>query len=446
MIASLPVLVVAVLGFFLGLGTGLLFLRGRLRLERARAAAESDAQRIQAQKLSDANAEAGRRLGEAQERIAALSETKGKLDAQLEAERRHGAESRDRLKLEFKELADSILEEKTKKFTEQNKVNLEGLLTPLGAKIKEFEKKVEDSYGRERDQVVTLSRDIETLKQTSLKMGQDAVNLANALKGQSKMQGNLGEIILERVLEKAGLTRDREYRIQVNMNGENGRRYQPDVIVDLPEGKHIIIDSKVSLTAYERYFSSDDQDVREAELKNHLRSLRQHLEGLSVKAYQNLYQLQSLDFVFLFMPIEPALTLAVQNDVDLFQDAFAKNIVIASPSTLLATLRTVSSLWRQEDQNRNAVEIARQSGLLYDKFAAFLEDLEKVGRALSTSQKSYEEALGKLAIGKGNLISRAEKLKKLGAKTSKEIPYAMLQSLPLKFEVPVPEDAVEDED
>jgi DNA recombination protein RmuC len=426
------------LGFLIGMAVTLIGLRGKLKLERAQGRAEGEVENAalknQIQNLSGMRSDLSGKLQEAQEKISALSELKGKLDAQLEAERRHGQESRDHLKLEFKELADSILEEKTRKFTEQNKVNLEGILNPLGIKIKEFEKKVEESYGKERDQVISLSRDIEVLKQTSLKMGQDAVNLANALKGQNKMQGNLGEIILERVLEKSGLTKDREYRIQVSMNAEDGKRYQPDVIVDLPEGKHVVIDSKVSLTAYERYFSSEDKDVREAELKNHIRSLRSHLESLSLKAYQNLYQLQSLDFVFLFMPIEPALTLAVQNDLELFQDAFDKNIVIVSPSTLLATLRTVSSIWRQEYQNRNATEIARQSGQLYDKFVGFLEDLEKVGRSMSAAQKSYDDAVGKLADGKGNLIGRAEKLKKLGAKTSKEIPYAMLQALPLKTE------------
>jgi DNA recombination protein RmuC len=426
-----PVTVIAlILGFLLGIGVCLFALRGRLRLERAQGKAEGNIENASLQSqilhLRARQGELERQARDYQDRIGSLTETKGGLEAQVEAERKRALESREHLMLEFKQLAEGILEEKTKKFTEQNRTNLEGILNPLGLRIKEFEKKVEDAYGKERDQVIALSRDIENLKQTSLKMSLDAVNLTNALKGQSKVQGNLGEIILERVLEKSGLTRDREYRIQVAMNDGDGKRRYPDVIVDLPEGKHIVIDSKVSLTAYERYFSAEDNESREVELKNHIRSIRAHLESLSLKGYQNLYQLQSLDFVFLFMPIEPALILAVQNDVDLFQDAFSRNVVIVSPSTLLATLRMVSSIWRQEGQNRNTIEIARQAGAMHDKFVGFLEDLKKVGSAMAMAQKSYDDALVKLNTGTGNLVGRAAKLKLLGVKTSKEIPEAML--------------------
>jgi DNA recombination protein RmuC len=219
------------------------------------------------------------------------------------------------------------------------------------------------------------------------------------------------------------------------MNNDEGRRYRPDVVVALPENKHIVIDSKMSLTAYSRYFSSDDKAQRDAALKEHVASIRRHLDSLSLKAYQTLYQLQSLDFVFLFMPIEPALFLAVQSDRSLLDDAYAKNVILVSPSTLLANLRIVSNLWRQDGQNRNAAEIARQAGLLYDKFSGMLEDLDKVGKAMDQAQRSHQEAIGKIATGKGNLIGRVEKLRKLGAKASKELPAGLLQGLPLELDL-----------
>ncbi|MCC7095433.1 MAG: DNA recombination protein RmuC, partial [Ignavibacteriaceae bacterium] len=251
-------------------------------------------------------------------------------------------------------------------------------------------------------------------------------NLTEALKGQSKTQGNWGEFILESILEKSGLVKGREYVVQESLTSESGKRLQPDVIIKLPENKSIVVDSKVSLIGYEKYISEEDEHQKQLGLREHINSIRSHIKNLSGKNYQNLYQLESLDFVLMFMPIEPAFALAVQNDQAIFNDAFEMNIVIVSPSTLLATLRTISSIWRQENQNKNALEIARQSGDMLDKFTAFVEDLLTVGKGLISVKDNYDKAMNKLTDGRGNLISRAEKIKELGAKTSKSLPPAIL--------------------
>ena len=255
----------------------------------------------------------------------------------------------------------------------------------------------------------------------NLQITKEAENRTKAWKGESKTQGNWGEFILESILEKSGLVKGEQYDVQVSITNEEGKRLQPDVIIKLPEQKNIIIDSKVSLTAYEKYINSDDDRERELEVKNHLLSIRTHIKGLSEKNYQSIYEIGSLDFVLLFMPIEPAFSLAVQNDPELFNDAYDKNIVIVSPTTLIATLRTISSIWRQENQNRNALEIARQGGQLYDKFKSFTDDLIKVGDNLNTTKKTYELAMNKLSEGKDNLIRKTERLKELGAKSTKLI-------------------------
>jgi DNA recombination protein RmuC len=257
-------------------------------------------------------------------------------------------------------------------------------------------------------------------------MSKDATNLTNALKGQTKTQGNWGEFILENILEKSGLEKGREYSVQTSMTNETGRRYQPDVLVNLPENKTIVVDSKVSLVAYEKFCSADDEAEKAAALKEHILSIRNHIKELSAKNYQNLYQIQSLDFVLMFLPVEPAFSLAVQYDSGIFNDAFEKNIVIVSPSTLLATLRTIASIWRQENQNKNALEIARQSGALYDKFVGFVDDLINVGNKIDAAKGSYTDAMKKLHEGGGNLVSRTERIKKLGAKTTKSLPKSLL--------------------
>lgn len=332
----------------------------------------------------------------------------------------------EKLQIQFKNLANEILDEKTKKFTDQNKTSLLDILNPLKEKILDFEKKVEQTNKESIERNSALKEQIISLKELNIQITKEAENLTKALKGETKTQGNWGEFMLETILEKSGLIKGEQYQMQVSKTGEDGRRFQPDVIVNLPEDKHIIIDSKVSLNAYERYVSCEDDQERATEIKNHLISIRSHIKGLSEKNYQTLYELGNLDFVLLFMPIEPAFSLAVQNDPQLFTDAYDKNIVIVSPSTLIATLRTIASIWRQENQNRNALEIARQGGQLYDKFTAFCEDLIKIGENLNTTKKNYEQAMNKLSTGKGNLVSRADKLRELGAKTTKTVDQRLL--------------------
>lgn len=327
---------------------------------------------------------------------------------------------------EFENLANKIFEEKGNKFTEQNKEKLSEILNPLKDKISEFEKKVEETNKESIKGHASLKEQLQLLKEMNQQITQEAKNLTEALKGQTKTQGNWGEFILESILEKSGLVKGREYLVQESMTTESGKRYQPDVIINLPENKSIIIDSKVSLIAYERYVSSEDENEKEKALREHIISIRSHLKNLSSKNYQSLYQLNSLDFVLMFMPIEPAFALAVQQDASLFNDAFEMNIVIVSPSTLLATLRTIASIWRQENQNKNALEIARQAGLLYDKFVNFYNDLIDVGKRLDSAKDSYENAMRKIHDGRGNLIDGVEKMKQLGAKASKSLPTSAL--------------------
>lgn len=327
---------------------------------------------------------------------------------------------------EFENLANKIFEEKSNKFTEQNKEKISEILNPLKEKLSEFERKVEESNKESIKGHSSLKEQLEMLRQMNQQITQEAKNLTEALKGQTKTQGNWGEFILESILEKSGLVKGREYFVQESLVTEAGKRFQPDVIVNLPENKSIIIDSKVSLIAYERFISSDNENEKNKALKEHIISIRSHLKNLNSKNYQSLYQLSSLDFVLMFMPIEPAFALAVQQDASLFNDAFEMNIVIVSPSTLLATLRTIASIWRQENQNKNALEIAKQAGALYDKFVSFYNDLIEVGKKLDSAKDSYEEALRKVHDGRGNLITGVEKIKQLGAKASKSLPISAL--------------------
>jgi DNA recombination protein RmuC len=327
---------------------------------------------------------------------------------------------------EFENLANKIFEEKTQKFADQNKTNLSEILTPLGEKIKDFEKKVNDVYVNESKDRASLKEQLNLLQSLNNQMSKETQNLTKALKGETKTQGNWGEFILESVLEKSGLVKDREYSIQQSFTTEEGKRYQPDVIINLPEGKTLIVDSKVSLVAYEKFWSSEDETQKTIALKEHLQSLRNHIKGLSDKNYQNLYEVKSLDFVILFVPIEPAFALAMQADPALFNEAFDKNIVIVSPSTLLVTLKTVASIWRFEYQNRNALDIAKKAGDLHDKFVGFVDDLIGLGNKMRDSQKAYEGAMNKLSTGAGNIVKRTDELRKLGAKASKSLPQTLL--------------------
>ncbi|NCQ17861.1 MAG: DNA recombination protein RmuC [Ignavibacteria bacterium] len=355
-----------------------------------------------------------------------LKSENSNLIQKLDEQKREIEEIQQRFVKEFENLANRIFDEKSNKFTTQNRDNIDQILKPLNEKIKEFEKKVEETYDKESKQRFSLEVEIKKLYEANLQITKDATNLTNALKGQSKTQGNWGEFILESILEKSGLVKGREYIVQESYTGEDRKRFQPDIIINLPEHKSLVIDSKVSLVAYERYSSAEGETERVNALREHIASLKNHIKGLSGKNYQNLYQIQSLDFVLMFMPIESAFSLAVQYEPGLFNEAFEKNIVIVSPSTLLATLRTIASIWRQEKQNKNALEIARQSGALYDKFVGFIDDLKNVGNKIDIAKDSYDNAFKKLHEGSGNLISRVEKIKSLGAKTTKSLPQALL--------------------
>jgi DNA recombination protein RmuC len=328
---------------------------------------------------------------------------------------------------EFENLANKILEEKTQKFTEQNKENLKNILSPLQDKILHFEKKVEDTHKESIDYHAALRQQIVSLSEMNAQMSKETINLTKALKGDSKMQGNWGELVLERVLEKSGLEKGREYEVQQSFTTAEGTRILPDVIINLPDGKKMVVDSKVSLTAYEKYVNEEDDAQQNLHLKEHVNSVKRHVEQLSDKRYQDIYQMESPDFVLLFIPIEPAFALALQEDLTLYNKAFEKNIVIVTPSTLLATLRTIDSMWTNQKQQENAIEIARQAGALYDKFEGFVSDLIKIGKKMDEAKVEYSAAMNKLTEGKGNLVTSAEKLKKMGAKAKKALPEAILK-------------------
>jgi DNA recombination protein RmuC len=360
--------------------------------------------------------------------IQTLRETKARLETSLELERKqHGEkltllnESKEQLSVAFKNIANEIFDDKSKKLVDTNKESLATVLNPLQDKIRQFEKRVEDTYDKESKERFSLAKEIKQLHEMNTQISEDAVNLANALKGDNKAQGNWGEMILETLLENSGLVKGREYEVQVSLQSEEGGKFQPDVVIHLPESRDIIIDSKVSLKAWDAYCSTDDVDEKAAFLKQHVQSVRSHVKGLSGKDYQNLAGLSTLDYVFLFMPIDAAYSVAIQNDPGLSQYAFEKNIVFVSPTMLLTTLKLAQNLWRLDQQNRNAVEIAEKAGALYDKFVNFVGDLEDVGARIDSSKQSYENAHKKLRSGTGNLIRRVEDLKTLGAKTSKKL-------------------------
>ena len=329
--------------------------------------------------------------------------------------------NQEKFNKDFELIASRILEEKTNKFTEQNRTSLDIILNPLKEKIKAFEDKVEQVYKTEAGERNVLQGIITQLMELNKTMSLETQNLTRALKGDNKKQGNWGEMILERVLERSGLVKDLEYRIQTFLQSADGSRYQPDVVIDLPDDKHLIIDAKVSLIAYERLVSSETEEDRELYTKQHIASIRNHISELSSKNYSELYKINSPDFVMLFIPIESCFSIAVQKDAELFNYAWDKRVVIVSPSTLLATLRTIASMWKQERQNRNVMEIARLSGEMYDKFVGFMGDMEGIGKNIKQSQESYDKAVNKLSSGRGNLSTTAEKIKKLGAKTGKQL-------------------------
>ena len=334
--------------------------------------------------------------------------------------------SRDELRAQFSELAGKIFDEREQRFAQTSNERLGQLLDPLKERIQSFEKRVEESYQQEARERFSLGKELERLQQLNLRLSDEATNLTRALKGQ-KTQGNWGELILERVLEHAGLEKGREYQTQVSLKGPDGERFQPDVLILLPGDKQVVVDSKVSLTAYQQFVGADDDVIGQAALKQHVLSLRNHVKGLAGKDYKRLEGLHSLDFVLLFVPIEAAFSAALQAEPNLFQEAFDRNIVIVSPTTLLATLRVIDSLWKQERQSQNAREIAERAGWLYDKFVLFIQDLDEVGNRLQQLDKAYAAARNKLTDGRGNLVSRSEQLKLLGARASKSLPPELLE-------------------
>ena len=358
-----------------------------------------------------------------------------RLEAALDSERKQGLgrieslnEAKEALTIQFKNLANEILDDKTRRFTEHNALSLDALLKPLQTKLTEFKEQVSTSYANESRERFALKSEIERLSALNVKMSDETRSLTQALKGDSKVQGNWGELVLESILESSGLRKGEEYLVQDSHTQVDGSRLQPDIVVRLPEGRHLVVDSKVSITAYARHAESADADTAQIELNAHIQSLRQHIQGLSSKNYSSLYGVGSVDFVLMFIPIEPAFLLALKSAPNLYQEALAKNIVLVCPSTLMATLRTVAHLWRQDHQNKNALEIARQCGALYDKFVGFIDDMEKLGQRIDQAQTSYHDAFNKLKTGKGNLIRTAEKVRELGVKPSKALPTNLLDT------------------
>jgi DNA recombination protein RmuC len=373
-------------------------------------------------RLTEVNAE----LSLEKSRIAKAEEAFKAQRERLNEQQEYIDKLQQQFKTEFENIANKLLEEKSNKFTEQNRNQLDTILSPFKEKLKDFEEKVDKVYKAESDERNTLKGVIGQLMELNKVMSTDTQNLTKALKGDQKKQGNWGEVILERVLERSGLVKDREFRVQASLTGPDGNRLQPDVIVDLPDNKHLVVDSKVSLVAYERLVNCESDEERSVFAKAHVESIKNHVKDLSSKNYHDLYQINSPDFVLLFVPIESSFSIAVQSEQDLFDFAWERRVVIVSPSTLLATLSTVASIWKQERQNKNVLEIARLSGAMYDKFEGFIKDLDGIGKTLQQSQNSYESAMKKLTSGNGSLTTTAEKIKKLGAKASKQIDQKFL--------------------
>lgn len=343
----------------------------------------------------------------------------------LEESKKQQEELAEKMNLQFEMAAQKIFEEKSARFTDQNQKNLASVLEPLKERIKDFEKKVEETYSSERSERGVLRGELTKLMELNKVMSLEAQNLTKALKGENKTQGNWGELILENILERSGLRKGEEFTVQgtdMDLRGEDGQILRPDVIVHLPDSKHIVVDSKMTLNAYEEYSSSEDGEIQDRAGKLHVEALKKHIDGLSQKKYHAAEKLISPDFVILFMPLEPAFALAFRLKPDLFQYAWEKNIAIVSPTTLLATLRTVAALWKQDRQEKNALEIARRGGLLYEKFAGLMKDLQILGERLSSAQKAHDEVLKKVSDGRGNLMDQVEELKRLGAKTEKTLP------------------------
>lgn len=426
-----------IIGLFLGFGLAYLFLKGKqtggsdtsvldskiIGLEKDLSFSEREKQRISTEKeqFSSELSIEKEKLSKAETRIARAEEIFKSQEEKFNTLKSELENVHKKYSTEFEVIANKILEEKSVKFTEQNKTNMDIILNPLKDNIKRFEEQVQKSYKTESDERITLKTEIKNLVDLNKQISEEANNLTKALKGENKTQGNWGELILEKVLERSGLVKDQEYRLQYSTNNDDGKRIQPDAVIMLPDNKHIIVDAKVSLIAYEALVNSTSDEDRLSFTKDHLLSVRTHVKSLSEKNYPTSADFNTPDFVLLFIPIESSFSIAVQADQELFNFAWDKKIVIVSPSTLLATLRTIASVWKQERQTKNAIEIAKQSGALYDKFVGFVEDMDKIGKSIDASNTAYENAINKLHKGTGNLVKRAQDIEKLGAKTSKQI-------------------------
>lgn len=442
--------------FLIGAAVLTFILQQKLNRQRVDAAGLTERLGAKERELEQLLAEHGATRQELADSVAALQskrEELTRLGTSIELERSQFKDkldlldhSKEQLTATFKNMANEIFEAKTKSFSESSKQNIATLLNPLQDKIAQFEKRVEETYDKESKERFSLAREIKSLQELNNRISEEAVNLTNALKADNKAQGSWGEFVLESILEKSGLVKGREYEVQVSLKAEDGSKSQPDVVVHLPESRDIIIDSKVSLKAWDAFCSSDGEGQREELLKQHVASIRQHVKSLSGKDYQNLAGINSLDYVFLFMPIEAAYSTAMQADKDLFQFAFEKNIIFVVPTTLLTTLKTVQNLWRLAQQNQNANEIADRAGALYDKFVAFVDDLDEIGHRIDATKKSFDKAQNKLVSGRGNLIRRAEHLRELGAKTSKKQKTGLVEtaSADALLDTPAPDADPED--
>jgi DNA recombination protein RmuC len=364
------------------------------------------------------------------ESLATKAQIISHLEEKLDGQKQQSGDLQQHFRAEFSSLVDKVIEEKNQRFANQSQQQIGTILAPLREQIKFFEDSIEKRFSKETEDRLSLRKEIEQLRDLNWQLSQDANNLVTAIKGENKLQGDWGELRLELILEKAGLSKNVHYSTQVTLLDADGKSKRPDFIIYLPDNRHLIIDSKVSLTDYERYFSSTDRETRNKALKNHIESVRRHIKDLSSKNYQQLHNLNSPDYMLLFIPIEPAFSVALQEDKTLFMEALDKNIVLVTTSTLLATMRTVSHLWKQERQKTNVLEIAKQSGLLYDKFVSFVEDLRSVGGKLELAQNAYQDAMNKLSDGQrfgDTLVGRSERIRELGAKTSKNLPKDLLE-------------------
>ena len=385
------------------------------------------------EKIEEENKEMHQYIGDLKADVSARDANIMHLKQKINTEGERLLEQQKQLEFKFEQMANKILEQKSEKFAHQNQKNIDQILKPLGDKIKSFEQSVEDKYVKDQESRAGLAKQISMLQVANQKISQDAINLTRALKGDSKTQGDWGEFQLEVLLEKSGLKKDVHFRTQNSVKDQEGNQKRQDCIIDLPDNKNLIIDSKVSLTSYEQCVNASSEENKKRYLKLHIDSIKNHIRDLASKDYPKLYSINAPDYVLMFVPIESALTSGLQEDSEIFNLALSKNIILVSTSTLMATMRTVSFIWQQENQKKNVLEIARQSGAMYEKFCGFVSDLEAVGKALETANKKYDSAQNKLHSGRGNLISSVEKIKQLGAKTTKSISKDLLDKSETEF-------------